>query len=114
MFYPLFSVLTCPSSKGTYSNSEVSFDCTVEGVTSISMFSVNRGTSTIYTSEQMNAARVSAEIDAVSAVLEIDVDSTSVVLTFQNVTCDLEGSYTVQINNASSITSSFQLNVDSK
>ena len=78
------------------------------------MFSVSKGSSLIYTSEQIDALRVSTEIEAIRTFLEIDVDAQLVILTFQNVTCELDGEYTVQLNNASSFKSTFRLNVDSK
>lgn len=92
----------------------MTFTCSIDRLLSITMINVNKSSQSLYSSGALDLFVTSVEIPNVNAVLDIDLDSKIAALTFRNVSCDLEGEYSITLNGDSGVESTVQLNIQSK
>ena len=101
-------------SKSGYIGQSVSVSCALRQVEQVSMLSVSKDEDSIYISAPSDNPILSTNIEQLQATVNVNVDDLTFLFTFNQLSCDLEGEYTIQINNETNAKATFELFIKSK
>lgn len=105
---------TCSASKSDYQGEDISFLCTINGVNNIDIITIDNGMvakAAVSVPKQPISTLV---FEGFNAIVDINLDIDSLLVKFLNVSCSMQGTYEVKVNNDSSILQMLSLEILSK
>jgi len=94
--------------------SDVTFDCDLVSFENVTALSVNKGLDNVHTSQLSMASSASVQISDVNAMVDINVAEEVLNFRFSNVSCDVEGEYTLRLNLPNGVEETVQLYISGK
>lgn len=93
----LFAEFVCDKSRNSYTGNNVTFSCTIFGINNITLLAIENDLKENFSLEIPPQSTAKAKIEDLYIYVEINLNS--LLLTFLNLSCSMQGDYVVRLNN---------------
>lgn len=106
--------IICSSPQEGPVGSDVTFDCDLISIDNVTSISVDKDSQNLVSSPSEAVPLTSVDVDQVNARIDANVAEEFLQFMFMNVSCNVEGQYTLQLNNLVGTEENLQLYVMGK